>query len=156
MDKSEFYKQLIETLRNELILALGASRDAAAYATNEESKADSQWDTQGLEASYLAAGQAGQARKFAEMIESLHSGSEELLRPKTTIVLGALFSCSFGSSEEWFFFARAAGGQVVQFEGKAVTVISRDSPLASRLLNLRSGDCFRLPNGELAQVLTVE
>lgn len=156
MDKSEFYKQLIETLRNELKLALGASRDAAAYATNEESKADSQWDTQGLEASYLAAGQAGQARKWAEMIESLQSGSEELLRPKEKIVLGALFSCAFGSGEEWFFFARAAGGQVVRFQGEAVTVISRDSPLAPRLLGLAPGDCFRLPNGELAQVLTVE
>ena len=45
MDKSEFFNRLIETLREECIHAVKASKDAADYATDEESRADSQWDT---------------------------------------------------------------------------------------------------------------
>ena len=69
MDKALFYQTLINTLESELKHAIDASKDAADYATNEEAKAESQWDTQGLEASYLAAGQADQARQWAEAIE---------------------------------------------------------------------------------------
>ena len=76
MDKSHFFQRLLATLREELLHAVNASKDAAEYATNEESRAESQWDTQGLEASYLAAGQATQARQWAEAVEerspSLH------------------------------------------------------------------------------------
>ena len=53
MDKSHFFQCLLATLREELLHAVNASKDAAEYATNEESRAESQWDTQGLEASYL-------------------------------------------------------------------------------------------------------
>ena len=56
IDKSHFFQRLLATLREELLHAVNASKDAAEYATNEESRAESQWDTQGLEASYLAAG----------------------------------------------------------------------------------------------------
>ena len=71
MNKTRFFNALLDKLREEVRLAVEASKDAAEYATNEESRAESQWDTQGLEASYLAAGQAGQARQWAEAIEEL-------------------------------------------------------------------------------------
>ncbi|HAV13422.1 MAG TPA: hypothetical protein DCX06_08045, partial [Opitutae bacterium] len=113
MDKTRFFNALIETLREELIHAVNASKDAAEYATNEESRAESQWDTQGLEASYLAAGQAGQAKQWAEAIEELQSEREDLLKTNNTVSLGALFKCDIGGSEEIFFFAGVAGGQVI-------------------------------------------
>ncbi|TVP80236.1 MAG: transcription elongation factor GreAB [Puniceicoccaceae bacterium] len=155
MNKSDFFQSLLAVLRDEVQHAIQASKDAAEYATNEESKADSQWDTQGLEASYLAAGQAGQARQWAAAIESLQSDREDLLKPKVQIALGALFSCDFGDSVEHFFFAGTAGGQTIESEGVAVTVITAQSPLAGRLLGRKSGESFRMPNGTLGQVLTV-
>ncbi len=156
MDKSQFFNRLLETLREECRQAIEASKDAAEYATNEESKAESQWDTQGLEASYLAAGQAGQARQWAETIETLQSEREALLRPNQSIALGALFSCEMGGSVEWFFFAGVAGGQVIRTERAEVTVITARSPLVHRLSQLRAGALFRLPNGDSGRVLTVE
>lgn len=156
MDKSEFFARLIETLRAECLHAINASKDAAEYATNEESKAESQWDTQGLEASYLAAGQAEQARQWAETIEELQSEREDLLKRNHSVALGALFSCDFGSGPEWFFFAGVAGGQTIETDCGEVTVITAQSPLASRLKNLKAGDAFKMPNGNTGAVLTVE
>jgi transcription elongation GreA/GreB family factor len=156
MNKTNFFHRLLETLHTELQLAVKASKDAAEYATNEESRAESQWDTQGLEASYLAAGQASQARQWGDAIQDLQSDREAILRPKVQISLGALFSCDFGGSVEHFFFAGTAGGQAVSMDGYEVTVITAQSPLAGRLLGRRVGDSFRLPNGSVGQVLTVE
>ena len=59
MDKFSVINKIIDELKVQLEVAKGASTEAASYATNAESRAESKWDTQGLEASYLAAGQAG-------------------------------------------------------------------------------------------------
>ncbi|HKK17481.1 MAG TPA: hypothetical protein VJ952_02270 [Opitutales bacterium] len=156
MDKFQFFNRLIETLREECIHAVKASKDAAEYATNEESRAESQWDTQGLEASYLAAGQAGQARQWAESVQELQSEREDLLKPRSDVGLGALFSCDFGGESEWFFLAGVAGGHVVPTEEGEVTVITSHSPLAGRLLRRKAGDSFTLANGNPGRVLSVE
>lgn len=155
MDKSDFFERLLAALQAELQEAVNASKDAAEYATNDESRADSQYDTQGLEASYLAAGQAGQARQWAAAIEDLRSRRGVLLEPKDRVAHGALFSCDFGDAPEYFFFAGVAGGQTVDMNGTSVTVITPQSPLIVRLRGLKAGESFRLPNGSIGQVLTV-
>lgn len=156
MDKSQFFNRLIESLREECLHAIEASKDAAEYATDEESRAESQWDTQGLEASYLAAGQASQAKLWADAVEELQSEREDLLKPRKSIGLGALFSCDFGDGGEWYFFAGVAGGHVVPTERGDVTVITSRSPLAGRLFRLSAGDVFTLANGNTGKVLSVE
>ena len=156
MDKAQFFQCLLSTLRQEVHNAVNAAKDAAEYATNEESRAQSQWDTQGLEASYLAAGQASQARQWADAIENLQSEREDLLKSNSNVCLGALFSCSFGDCVEYFFFAGTAGGQSILLGGQEVTVITAQSPLAGRLMGLKAGDSFIMPNGSSGQILTIE
>lgn len=155
MNKAEFFDCLLGALQKEFFDAVNASKDAAEYATNDESRADSQWDTQGLEASYLAAGQAGHARQWAAAIEALRAEREALLGPKDRIVHGALFACDLGDGVEFFFFASVAGGQTVEAGGEKVTVITAQSPLIGRLRGLKAGESFRLPIGTTGQVLTV-
>jgi len=156
MDKILFFNALIDNLREELIHALNASKDAAEYATNEESRAESQWDTQGLEASYLAAGQAGQAKGWADAVKELQSERDDLLKPNDRISLGALFKCDFGGSEDIFFFAGVAGGQVIKMDHMEVTVITSQSLLAARMRGKKVGDSFALPNGNYGEVLHIE
>lgn len=155
MNKSEFFEKLLAALAADVDGAVRASRDAAEYATNEESRAESKWDTQGLEASYLAAGQAAQARERASALEDLSAQKSHLLSPKQRVEVGALFSCDFDGSVEYFFFAGTAGGESVRMGEIKVTVITPQSSLAGRLRGLRAGDIFRLPNGSFAEVLTV-
>lgn len=156
MNKSDFFETLIQTLEAELALAIDASKDAASYATNEEARAESKWDTQGLEASYLAAGQADQARQWAEAIKELRAEKHELLLRKNSVSLGALFVCDFGGEQDRYFYAGVAGGHEVQMDGQMITVITPQSPLAARLLGLKEGESFRLPNGNYGQVITIE
>ena len=156
MDKSQFLNRLIETLRDECMHAIKASKDAADYATDEESRPESQWDTQGLEASYLAAGQASQARQWAAEVEELQSEREDLLKKRMRVGLGALFSCDLAGTEEWFFFAGVAGGHVVKMEHVDVTVITHQSTLASSLRGKQAGEEFTMPSGMAAKVLSVE
>ena len=48
-----------------------AAREAHGYATDPDSKAESKYDTRGLEASYLAAGQAAKADELAEAMKTV-------------------------------------------------------------------------------------
>ena len=156
MDKAQFFQRLLSTLHQEVNSAVSAAKDAAEYATDEGSRAQSKWDTQGLEASYLAAGQANQARQWVDAIHNLQSEREDLLKPNSRVSLGALFSCNFGNSVEYFFFAGTAGGLSIVLGGHEVTVITAQSPLAGTLMDLKVGDNFSMPNGSAGQILTVE
>ena len=156
MNKAKFFDKLIQALRDEAFHAIKASQDAADYATNGEARPESKWDTQGLEASYLAAGQAGQAQRWADAVEEMQGDREDLLQPKTKVELGALFTCEMGGVTETFFFCHIAGGQVIEIDGKAVTVITGHSPLAGHLLGLKAGEAFTLPDGKSGSVLAVE
>jgi len=156
LSKPEVVAALIAALENELTAADHASRDAAAYATDEESRAESQWDTQGLEASYLAAGQAGHARGIAEALHLLKGNRFELEHACDQIKTGALVECRLGRAREWFYFAPAGGGETLNVGETEVTVITPDSPLAHALVGHREGDDFTLPNGVAGSVLTVK
>ena len=156
IDKEQFFERLVQVLRKEVLHSVKASQDAADYATDDESRAESKWDTQGLEASYLAHGQASQAMQWAKALENLQSNRDILLTKKSDVSIGALFTCDLGGFEETFFFSSVAGGQMISVDGKEVAVITAQSPLAGRLHGLKAGDGFTLPNGRSGMVLEIE
>lgn len=147
MDKSTVYKCLGEKLRQELAVAVGASRDAADYATNEEARAESKYDTQGLEASYLAAGQAAHARELAAAVEELDALEEELTVSRKLALRGALVECQMGSFTEWFYLSPVGGGETIMLEGNQVTVITAHSPIGQALTGKEAGAECKLSNG---------
>ncbi|TVR54864.1 MAG: hypothetical protein EA425_01200 [Puniceicoccaceae bacterium] len=155
MDKTKLLDALLASLKAELAGAVAASKDAAAYATNEESRAESQWDTQGIEASYLAAGQASQAGQWAHAIEVLEQARNELVGERIAVLPGALVRCRLGGGVETFFLAPAAGGHVLEIDGEEITVISPHSPIAERMMNRSPEETFPLPSGATGLVLEV-
>jgi hypothetical protein len=155
MNKSEVFDALLASLREELAKSIAASRDAAEYATNEEARAESKYDTQGLEASYLAAGQADHARQVAQAIELLSASRHRLLLPQDEVTLGSLVRCDLDGLEEMFFVAPAGGGEVVTVEGGEVTVVTLHSPVLLRMLGKRVGEGFSVGNGGGGSVLEI-
>lgn len=155
MDKNSVVDALLDSLKAELNNAVTASQDAADYAVNEEARAESQWDTQGLEASYLAAGQAEQARQWAELIEILERSRKELLGGNSEIALGAVVHCEILGEEERFFVAPVAGGQVLEVNEETLTVLTPQSPLATRMWGMKAGQDFTLANGGAARILNI-
>jgi transcription elongation GreA/GreB family factor len=135
---------------------VAASRDAASYATDEEARAESKWDTQGIEASYLAAGQAGQAREWSLALQALDAQRAALTAPKDRVEMGAMVTVHMGVGEEAFFIVPAAGGQEVQTGGRVITTLTRQAPLAARLWGKVAGGTVPLPNGSNATIRRVE
>lgn len=150
MDKAMVIDAVLSALNEQLEVAQVATREASDYATHEESKADSKWDTQGLEASYLAAGQGAQVLAIGNSIRVWSSQREEL-RHCSRIEAGALFALQQGPGRDWFFLSTAAGGLSVEVDGSRVTVITAQSPIARQLVGRSVGEVAILPNG--AQVV---
>ncbi len=147
MNRTEVIHAIIRELESQLATAMAASRQAAEMATDEESKAETKWDTQGLEASYLAAGQAGQARSLGQAVQTMKTFLEDLPVKLAKVAAGSLVECELGGGREWFFLSPVGGGIEVEADNALVTVITLQAPLGSRILGLRAGGAFTLPNG---------
>src|SRR5580700_8804326 len=68
-DKARLVKEIVASLSASLGVLEKAARASHAEATHESSKAESKYDTRGLEAAYLAGGQARQAKEILDSIK---------------------------------------------------------------------------------------
>ena len=156
MNKSDVIQAIIQELEAQLATATAASRQAAETATDEESKAETKWDTQGLEASYLAAGQAEQARVIGESIHTLNGFLSNMKSQSSTVIAGSLIECDLNGFTDWFFLSPVGGGLTVQINDREVTVITPQSPLGAKVLRKEEGGSFTLLNGNPGKVLSIQ
>lgn len=70
MDKRKVIERIREEFQLQFEMLKRAADTAREDATDAESKAESKYDTQGLEASYLAAGQADRAEDLAQALQA--------------------------------------------------------------------------------------
>jgi len=156
MELQEVIARLLKTLQDELDRIVRAQKDSKDYATDEESRAESQWDTHGLEASYLAAGQAKMAQEVADMIRAVQAMRHAEPAPAGRAVAGSLVEVRLDGRREWFLLSAAGGGESLRIDGNEVTVVTPQSPIGTCLLGKRAADAFRLPNGVGGSVLSVQ
>ena len=137
MDKRSVILKIIESLQSELETYIRAAKSSHAEATAEENRAENKYDTRGLEASYLA---AGQANKVSEL-ESAITAFKDLLNQPTheAIEIGSLIELDQEGFTEFYFIGPTAGGTEVEVEGTEILVITSESPLGSQLINLKPG-----------------
>ena len=139
MNKRLVIDAVREELRQQFELLKRASNTARADATDEESRARSKYDTQGLEASYLAAGQAERAEELAATMNTFNAAPFPPFTAQDSITEGALVEASFNDDTEWFLLAPCAGGLNVEVGGKEITVLAPGAPLRKQLQGLRNG-----------------
>jgi transcription elongation GreA/GreB family factor len=141
MNKPNVHQLILDNLRIDLDIAERAAQTAYETATHEENIAENKYDTLGLEASYLA---AGQARRVEEIRLSLARCQAMTLRPyddQRGIEIGALLGLEDEQGrEQWLFLAPDAAGLKVDVVGQWVTVITPRSPLGHGLLGKFEGD----------------
>ncbi|NVZ60459.1 GreA/GreB family elongation factor [Pseudomonas gingeri] len=156
MDKHAVHQRIIDTLAVDLDVLQRAAQTAYEAATDEENIAENKYDTLGLEASYLA---TGQARRVEEIRQALKQCRELPLRPydeQAGIQLGALLTLEAeNGSEQQLFLAPDAAGLKIEWEGRAITVISPRSPLGQALLGKFDGDEVQISVGAVRQRYTV-
>lgn len=156
MNKQTVHSLILEQLAGDLEIARRAAQTAYETATHEENIAENKYDTLGLEASYLA---AGQARRVEEIRQALALCQNLSLRPyddQLGIQVGALMALEDEQGrQQWLFLAPDAAGLKVYLVGQLITVISPRSPLGKSLLGKFEGDEVEILAGGTRQQFTV-
>lgn len=156
MDKSQLLALLLGQMQQELNAAQVAAREAHEGAIHEQSKAETQYDTIGLEHAYLA---EGQSRRIAELhgeIISLRNlppavQGDGQIRFNSLIVLE-----DDNATQMRLWLLPAGGAQSVQSPAGPVQVITPKSPIASLLRGKLTGDSIRLANGREMHILSID
>jgi transcription elongation GreA/GreB family factor len=159
MNKRAIIKKIITRLTDELEIYFRAAKFSRAEATHESSKAESKYDTRGLEASYLARGQSKQAAEIEAAIAEFEKLPAKKFDDDEPIGLGALVELETGGENLFYFIGPRAGGTEILHDQKEILVITPQSPLGEQFLGKKSGDKLQLKlGGEIraAEIINVE
>lgn len=141
IDKKILVALIVKNLKQELSQAINAANEAHAAAVDDQSIAETQYDTLAIEASYLA---EGQSRRVQELQEALLNYQELTLvefDENIPIALSALVQLYADSKKQhWFFIGPAAGGFRCQLNEQHITVITPKSPIGLVLMREFEGD----------------
>ncbi|WP_308908565.1 GreA/GreB family elongation factor [Pseudomonas canadensis] len=141
MNKHAVHQLVLEKLALDLDIALRAAQTAYETATHEENIAENKYDTLGLEASYLAAGQAKRVEEIKQALALCQSMQLRAFDDQRGIEIGALLGLEDENGrQQWLFLAPDAAGLKVDVVGQPVTVITPRSPLGKSLLGKFEGD----------------
>ena len=141
MDKFLLQQQVLERLADDLLQTEQAARVAHEAATHEENIAENKYDTLGLEASYLATGQARRADAIRQAMASWRQFRPRPYDASRGIELGALVCLVDSGGKQQLVFLGPDGGSMKLLSGtQLVQVISSEAPLGRALLGKCEGD----------------
>ena len=136
--------QLISAIDAECTV-LGASVQAVVdAATNEESKAENQYDTRGLEASYLAGAQSERLGELRGIRSILAAMPLRAFLQGEPIGSGAVIELACDGAISRCFLLQHAGGYSLLSEGEPVLSVTIKSPLGRALMGKTSGDAIEV------------
>ena len=142
MDKFLLQKQVLERLAEDLLQAEQAMRAAHETATHEENIAENKYDTLGLEAAYLATGQARRAEAIRQAIANWRQFRPRPYDASKGIQLGALVCLvdSDDKQQQQLFLGPDGGSMKLVSGAQLVQVISSEAPLGGAMLGKCEGD----------------
>ena len=158
MNKKNINKQTLivlitDELKQELNQAISAANEAHAAAVDDQSVAETQYDTLAIEASYLAEGQSRRVQELQTAIDNYNMLNLIHFNKSSAIDLSALVQLSKDNqAQHWFFIGPAAGGFRCSLSEQNITVITPQSPMGLALLGKYQDDDIdiRLGNNQLA------
>lgn len=155
MGKTIILQALLAAMEENLRRHQAANKQSSADATDSEARAETKWDTSGLESSYLARGHAQHFQDLAAQVEELRAftAPDFVSRP---IGAGALVEVDLGGEAMLFFLLHCGGGMELTVEGREVTVITSESPVGAALLDKQPGDSFSFRAESSGKILSVE
>ena len=127
-EKESLLQNLLDILIVQRQTALSAAEDAHNDATNEQSVAETQYDTIGLEAAYLAHGQSQRVADIDIMIKRLTALPLKDFTAEDDINLGAIVTLEAGMS---CWLLPVCGG--IKLDDGNIVVITPQSPLGQKL-----------------------
>lgn len=148
MDKAVLLSHIISRLEADHALLLQAAKTAHAAATHEENIPDNKYATLGLEASYLAQGQANRAQEILAALKAFRQLTLQEFAAESAIRLTALVQLEDDEARKRLvFLGPAAGGLRLEFEQEEIMVVTPASPLGRGLLGKQCGDLVTVKTG---------
>ena len=134
MNKNKIIREILAHLEHELTAIKNAANNAHLAATDDQSVAETQYDTLAIEASYLAEGQSRRVDDIQKAKQDIEQLVVRNFQEKMPISVSALVQLvNKNDGKQWFFIAPAAGGFRGMLNGKTYTVITPSSPMAKVL-----------------------
>jgi transcription elongation GreA/GreB family factor len=156
MDKSLLQQQVLERLQADLLQAEQAARVAHETATHEENIAENKYDTLGLEAAYLATGQARRVEAIRQTLAVWRQLRPRPFDPLEGVQLGALVCLEDAAQRQQLFFIGPEGASMqLSGEGQLVQVISPMTPLGQALRGKSAGDEVAIQLGVRQQLFAL-
>jgi len=141
MNKQDVLQLIIDKLEVDLDIAQRAAQTAYETATHEENIAENKYDTLGLEASYLAAGQARRVEEIRQSLVLYQKLTLATFNEDKGIQPGDLITLeNHLGVEQHLFLGPDAAGLKIQYNEHAITVITARAPLGQTLLGKQAGD----------------
>ncbi len=156
MDKFLLQQQVLDRLAEDLLQTEAAARAAHETATHEENIAENKYDTLGLEAAYLATGQARRADAIRQAMAQWRQFRPLAYEASKGIQLGALVCLVDAEDRQQLLFLGPPGGSMKLVSGdQIVQVISSEAPLGRALLGKCEGDEVSLQIASVRQTFDV-
>ena len=149
---------IINELKQKLNQAISAANEAHAAAVDDQSVAETQYDTLAIEASYLAEGQSRRVQELQIAIKDYQQLTLLDFDEHKAIALTALIQLKADTqAQHWFFIGPAAGGFRCQIKAQHITVITPQSPMGLALLGKYQDDDIdiKLGAGQLNDYIAI-
>lgn len=148
MNKKDIIQQVLQHLSKDLEATQLAANNAHLAAIDDQSIAETQYDTVAIEAGYLAEGQSKRVAEIKESIALFEKLHKKELNGFMKVKIGALVQLEKGvKNNDWLFIAPSAGGfrcEVIEKPNNEVinniTVITPYSPMGEALMNKEVDD----------------
>ena len=141
IDKQTLVTLIVSALEKELNQAISAANEAHSAAVDDQSVAETQYDTLAIEASYLAEGHSRRVQELQTAINDYSILSLLDFNEDSEIALTALVQLSKDTPDNhWFFIGPAAGGFRCLLSKQHITVITPKSPMGLALLGKYQDD----------------
>lgn len=140
MKKRELVQSFIQQLENDLMTMKAAAKAAHEAATHEESKPENEYDTRGLEASYLAGAQAKRAAEIDEVLYLFRKLEFKDFKPEDPIAATALVELQMGPKKNWVLLMPKGGGVQITMAGQPIQILTPHTSLGAALVGLQAGD----------------
>lgn len=140
MNKLEIRRLLEAQISDDLNKLMQSALAAKEAATHVESKAEDQYDTRGLEASYLAGAQANRVTELEGLLAVYRHLDFIDFTSASRIAATALVELQSEGKHIYCLLMPQGGGRSVQYQGKTIQVTTPQSPLGQALLGKKQGD----------------
>jgi len=141
LTKNKLHQIIIEALQQQLSTAQNAAMQAYNTATDDENVAENKYDTLGLEAAYLAAGQSTRVAAYEEDITIFKAFQATQLRESDSIDVGTLVSLVDDKDQGFcIYLSPVAGGLTLNTKGQEILLVTSQAPLGEALIGKYLGD----------------